>query len=56
MSIYKLVYGNTDHGDIIGLDYNTKYQVNVQVVNSAGNGPKSQDFLQETLRARKYII
>jgi len=51
MSLYRLVFGQREYGDIIGLDPDTFYQVNVQVVNSAGNGPKSQDFLQRTLRA-----
>ena len=53
MSIYNTIRGQTDHGFIIGLDPKTYYFVNVQVFNSAGNGPKSEDFLEETLRSGK---
>ena len=50
MSIYRPLGGQRDRGLIIGLEPKTYYYVNVQVFNTAGNGPKSQDFLEETLR------
>lgn len=53
MSIYNVIPGQTDHGYVIGLEHHTYYYVNVQVFNSAGNGPKSQDYLEETLRSGK---
>ncbi len=56
MSLYRPILGQTDRGFIIGLDVKTYYYVNVQVYNSAGNGPKSEDFLEETLRFGKDLI
>ena len=56
MSLYRPIPGQTDNGFIIGLDIKTYYYVNVQVYNSAGNGPKSEDFLEETLRSGKGSI
>ena len=56
MSIYRPLGGQRDHGLIIGLDSHTYYFVNVQVFNSAGNGPKSQDYLEETLRSRRFLV
>jgi hypothetical protein len=50
MAQYRPITGQTDQGLIIGLETHTYYYVNVQVYNSAGNGPKSQEFLEETLR------
>ncbi|XP_046353215.1 contactin-like [Haliotis rufescens] len=46
-SIYE---GQIDHALIIGLQPDTWYTVNVQVYNSAGNGPKSEDYHQSTDR------
>ncbi|CAG5135524.1 unnamed protein product, partial [Candidula unifasciata] len=40
---------NLDRGLIIGLEPVTWYKFNVQVYNSAGNGPKSSDYEQQTL-------
>nr|AUG84451.1 contactin [Platynereis dumerilii] len=51
MAIYRPLSGQRDHGLIIGLDVKTYYLVNVQVFNSAGNGPKSEDYVEETLRS-----
>ena len=51
MSIYNVIRGQSDKGKVIGLRPHTYYIVNVQVFNTAGNGPKSQDFREETLRA-----
>ena len=56
MSIYNTIPGQTDRGFIIGLDPKTYYFVNVQVFNTAGNGPKSEDFLEETLRSGKLLL
>ena len=56
MSIYNSIPGQTNRGFIIGLDPKTYYFVNVQVFNSAGNGPKSEDFLEETLRSGKLFL
>ncbi|XP_067683459.1 contactin-like isoform X1 [Haliotis asinina] len=46
-SIYE---GQIDNALIIGLQPDTWYTVNVQVYNSAGNGPKSEDYSQSTDR------
>ena len=51
MSIYNSIPGQTNRGLVIGLENHIYYYVNVQVYNSAGNGPKSEDFLEETLRS-----
>ena len=56
MSIYNIISGQTDTGLVIGLEPHTYYYVNVQVYNSAGNGPKSQDYLEETLRAGRSMF
>uniref|UniRef100_A0A0B7AM68 Contactin n=1 Tax=Arion vulgaris TaxID=1028688 RepID=A0A0B7AM68_9EUPU len=40
---------NLDRGLIIGLEAITWYRFNVQIYNSAGNGPKSSDYDQQTL-------
>ncbi|XP_012936570.1 contactin [Aplysia californica] len=40
---------NLNHGLIIGLEAVEWYQFNVQAYNSAGNGPKSSDYEQQTL-------
>lgn len=55
MAIYRPLAGQRDHGLIIGLAIKTYYVVNVQVFNSAGNGPKSEDYVEETLRAGNMI-
>jgi len=39
---------NLDHGLIIGLNATDWYRFNVQAYNSAGNGPKSSDYEQQT--------
>ncbi|KAL5013277.1 hypothetical protein ScPMuIL_007547 [Solemya velum] len=49
-AIQAIYQGQTDHAVIIGLEANSWYTVNVQVYNTAGNGPKSEDFHQETYR------
>ncbi len=51
MALYNPIMGQTDQGLAIGLDPHTYYFVNVQVFNTAGNGPKSEDYLEETLRS-----
>ncbi len=53
MAIYRPLGGQRSSGLIIGLNAKTYYYVNIQVFNTAGNGPKSQDFLEETLRLGK---
>ena len=50
MAFHNPISGQTDRGLAIALEVKTYYFVNVQVFNSAGNGPKSEDFLEETLR------
>ena len=51
MAIYRPLSGQRDNGLIIGLSIKTYYVVNVQVFNTAGNGPKSEDYVEETLRS-----
>jgi len=42
--------GQATEGTVIGLYPNTPYFFDVMVWNEAGNGPKSQYFIQRTLR------
>ena len=42
--------GQAEEGLVIGLYPNTPYYFDVMVWNQAGNGPKSQYFIQRTLR------
>ncbi|ELT90327.1 hypothetical protein CAPTEDRAFT_180331 [Capitella teleta] len=42
--------GQASEGLVIGLEPNTPYYFDVMVWNQAGNGPKSQYFIQRTLR------
>ena len=51
MALFRIIRNQTDHGLIIALRENTDYFVNVQVVNSAGLGPKSETYPVRTLRA-----
>ena len=44
------VEGQADSGTVIGLSPDTPYFFDVMVFNEAGNGPKSQYFIQRTLR------
>ena len=50
------VYGQTDHGDIIGLDPNGDYWVRVTVFNSAGISTISEKYLCSTNESRKYML
>jgi receptor-type tyrosine-protein phosphatase gamma len=51
MALFKIIHNQTDHGLIIALRENTWYMINVQAINTAGNGPKSEDYRTRTLRA-----
>lgn len=51
MALFKIIRNQTDHGLIIGLRENTDYMINVQALNTAGNGPKSENYRTKTLRA-----
>lgn len=51
MALFKIIRNQTDHGLIIGLRENTNYMINVQALNTAGNGPKSENYRTKTLRA-----
>ena len=51
MAIFRDVKGDTDSGMIVGLNVETYYRINVQVYNSAGYGPKSSYWIEETLRS-----
>jgi len=51
MALFRIIRNQTDHGLVIALRENTDYFVNVQVVNSAGLGPKSETYPVRTLRA-----
>ena len=51
MALFNFVEGQRSSGRIIGLRENTFYVVNVQAINSAGNGPKSETYSTRTLRA-----
>lgn len=50
------VYGQTDHGNIIGLDPNGDYWVRVAVFNSGGISTISERYLCMTYEARKLCI
>jgi len=51
MALFRIIRNQTDHGLIIALREDTDYMINVQVVNSAGLGPKSETYPVRTLRA-----
>lgn len=51
MALFKIIRNQTDNGRIIGLRENTNYMINVQAINTAGNGPKSENYRTKTLRA-----
>lgn len=51
MALFRMIYNQTDNGLIIALRENTDYMINLQAVNTAGNGPKSEDYRTKTLRA-----
>jgi len=51
MALFRIIRNQTDHGLIIGLRENTYYMINVQAINTAGNGPKSENYRTRTLRA-----
>lgn len=51
MALFRIIRNQTDHGLIIALREDTDYFINVQVVNSAGLGPKSETYPVRTLRA-----
>ena len=53
MALFKVIHNQTDHGMIIALRENTYYMINVQALNTAGNGPKSENYRTRTLRAGK---
>ena len=44
------ISGQAEEGMVIGLYPDTPYYFDVMVFNEAGNGPKSQYFIQRTLR------
>jgi len=50
MALFKIIRNQTDHGLIIALRPNTYYMINVQAINTAGNGPKSENYRTRTLR------
>ena len=56
MALFRIIRNQTDHGLIIALRENTDYFVNVQVVNSAGLGPKSETYPVRTLRAGRLLL
>jgi hypothetical protein len=51
MGLFKIIHNQTDHGLIIALRENTWYMINIQPINTAGNGPKSENYRTRTLRA-----
>lgn len=51
MALFKIIRNQTDIGRIIGLVPNTFYMINVQAINTAGNGPKSENYRTRTLRS-----
>ena len=51
MALFRIIRNQTDHGMIIAMREDTDYWINVQVVNSAGLGPKSEIYPVRTLRA-----
>jgi len=51
MALFKVIHNQTDHGLIIALREYTYYMINVQAINTAGNGPKSENYRTRTLRA-----
>lgn len=50
MALHAVFKGQVTQAIIIGLDPMTEYTVNAMVFNSAGNGPKSDDFNCQTLK------
>jgi hypothetical protein len=47
---FKVIVGETPRGIILGLYPFTYYRVSIQVMNTAGFGPVSQEFAVKTLR------
>jgi len=56
MALFKIIRNQTDNGRIIGLRENTNYMINVQAINTAGNGPKSENYRTKTLRAGERLL
>lgn len=56
MALFRIIRNQTDHGLIIALREDTDYFINVQVVNSAGLGPKSETYPVRTLRAGTELL
>lgn len=56
MALFNFVPGQRDNGQIIGLRPNTFYEINVQAINSAGNGPKSGKYISRTLRFGEWAL
>ena len=54
-ALFKIIHNQTSTGLILGLRENTYYQINVQAINTAGNGPKSENYRTRTLRAGDFI-
>lgn len=52
-ALQAVLYGNVDHGMIIGLQPDTWYTMSVIVFNDAGNGLKSEVVHQSTDKAGK---
>jgi hypothetical protein len=50
MALFRIIRNQTDNGRIIALRENTYYMINVQAINTAGNGPKSENYRTRTLR------
>ena len=55
-AIQAIFEGQTDREMIIGLQPDSWYEVNVLVYNTAGNGPKSDTYPQETERLGTYSV
>ena len=51
MALFNQVYGQQTEGMLVGLYPNTKYVITVQVFNEAGYGPKTDPYIQDTLRS-----
>lgn len=49
-------HDNINRGRVIGLSGKDWFYVNVQAYNSAGFGPKSENYLQETANFGKNIV